>query len=273
MIEYLLVLIITVTLVIAVSRGVGNPLQNYIQQNVLDLVGCMLRVGQFPTQSFGLCQAALEAEFDVDGNIENINSGNGSSGNNNNNSSDDAQANNDNQERGQNNGTSGNNGPRVRSQNSNGSINESGGGGPDGSDTQRLKVATNEVQSDEIPIRGGQNFNEPTVVVRRINLGDGQIGGSFSINRDPKAKKEAGVVASSVTSQRTPRALVEPNSPEVRFGILKPAPRSYASEVEEKKVGFSFVGTIKWIIIIAALLFILVFAGSQLNSIRKGWTN
>jgi len=288
MIEYLLILTLTVAVILAVSKGVGKPLQEYMQRNVLDLVGCMLRVGQFPTKSFGLCQNAIQIQMDVEGAYDNTGSGAGdSTGNANSSSTNDNNSNengnsdtngsgNDTSDQGDDAG----NRTRVRSNTGTGSLNDTGndsafGNGP----TKRIRISNDDSTAGDKEIstgsENGPNFGETTVIVRRIKREDGRVGGSFYVEGDERAGDEAQGPESyqAVTSQQNPRSEFDRQPSGRRFAIKQPTDNAVKGATKDEDVDFSFLGMIKWIIIIGVLLFIIIFAASQLNSIRKGWTD
>jgi hypothetical protein len=287
MIEYLLLLTLTVALVLAVSRGVGEPLQKYLKNNVLDMVGCMLRVGQFPAKSFGLCQNAIKIKMDAQAGQGGGGSGSGGTGNSSSSSNDENSAGSEDGDsngngsgpEGDSDGDDSSNRARVRSNNSAGGLNDSGddsafGNGP----TTRIKITNDDSAGEdkEIATGGGNNqFGETTIIVRRIKREDGRVGGSFMVTGEQSAgaDPEGPETYQSVSSQVNPRSEFDREPSGQKFSIPKPKDINAGAISKSEDVDFSFLGMIKWIIIIGVLFFILVFAASQLNSIRKGWTD
>jgi len=271
MIEYLLVLTLTVALVLAVSKGVGKPMQDYLQSNVLDLVGCMLRVGQFPTKSFGLCQQAIQVKMDVAANYGDSGNGNsGSSSANSNESSNSADRNNGNDK---NNNANRSNSARVRSNTSTGSLNESGGGSELGDGSKKIKISNDDSSGNNSFSIGINNLGTTTVIVRRIKREDGRVGGSFFIKENKSSKNDGSENYQAMKSQKTPKSEFDRTPTGLKFSIPKNGRNGQVTSKDDENVDFSFLGMIKWILIIVALFFIVVFAASQLNSIRKGWTD
>jgi hypothetical protein len=283
MVEYLLILVITVSLVMALSRGVGLPIKRYIEDNVLGLVSCMLRVGQFPSKSFGICSLdGANLNVDFEGNVPNLggeNTGSGSgtssrlSDSNTGGGSDGA----DGSSSGSNDSSqSGNSSePSFRSSNSTGSINE-GGNNPfdDVSSTSRINIGGDEDSNYDTKreLNISQNDGE-MVSVQRFGKED-RIGGSFSIDGDEIENQQDSASASSGTkSQEVPESLLETTTPKSSFSIPKEDSQRDLSSIQDEGIDFSFMNIIKWVIIIAIFVIIGFFTFTQLNSIRKGWTD
>lgn len=249
----------------ALSRGVGRPIQDYIQNNILSVVGCMLRVGQFPTKSFGLCQAAAQVNFEFAENVPNTGDGGGAA----NNSPSEA---NNNNNGGEQNRTPPRPAtptqPRFRSSNETSSIDSGGGSGapPD----KTIKISNDDSGPSSIARKGFSS--EPTVVVRRIRR-DGQLGGGFSIAKDKKEKFADGAAQVTTSAKAVPRDLITRRPTASRFSIPKPKSDSKKGPDTGLDAGFSITNLIKWILIIGILFIVGVFLASQLNSIRKGWTD
>jgi len=281
MIEYLLLLTLTVALVVAVGKGVGVPMGKYIDDNVLGVVRCMLRVGQFPTKSFGLCQGAVQAQLDVTGNFSTGSGGSNSASSANSSTSSSDSNNGDNS---QNNGsddgssTDSDDNTKIRSSNSTGAINDSGDQSELGlGTTTRIKIKNDDAGADSKISTGkvGAGFGETTVIVRRIKRKNERVSSRFTISEDGNSAYE-GVGPETYQANRSQKAPVsefDRQGKSNRFGIPKTKESDLRGPASDAEVSFSFLGMIKWIIIIAVLFFIVVFAASQLNSIRKGWTD
>lgn len=267
-VEYLLILVVTVALVMALSRGVGKPLQNYIKQNVIEVVSCMLKVGQFPTKAFGLCQAAAQARFDFNGNIPNTSSSSSSSAQTTNNSSD---SNNSGQNSSNNNNSSNNSSkPRFRSSNSSGSIDEGGSDSSDSSDISIVKIQSDDSGNGELSLKGFPTTGGQTVIIRKIR--GNRISSGFSLSED-ELKNTSKENFQKQTKRPVPVALRQERINESSFSIPKEKKRRPQSSEIKTELEFSFFGIIKWGIIFAILAVFGFFTMSQLNSIRKGWTD
>jgi len=289
LIEYLLILILTVSIIFGVMRGVGSPLVNYIQNNVFGLVGCMLRVGEGPQRAFDLCGGTAALEFNLgeltDNNPTGGNSGSTGGSSSSANSSSDGGGNNS------------NNSNNASNSDSTASINEpsgrssvdgdnNGGGGAGGgynssefgsnssnNGANRIKISSDEAGEDgSFDFKGG---GSQTTVVRRVRRSGEQIGGGFTL----VGREEA--INSSEFQQNTP----SPSKKKIPTDMNERKRKVSSFSVDEKKgtgakiddydpgSGFSFIKMLKWALIIAILVIFVLFTLSQLNSIRKGWTD
>lgn len=281
-IEYLLVLLLTVSLIIALSRGVAEPIVNHLQSKVFDLVGCMLRVGELPHIAYDICGGDEALNLDFQGALASTSGGGGGGATNSSDSTDSDNANNGGDSE---NSDSGDNGPNVRERSGNGSLDGNGrGGGPnrrggsndfafdDESGDQKIKLNNEEGGGDssfesKIPTADGT-----TVIVTKIRRKNEQVGGGFSLISDEEAKEN------EIQNTATPTTTVKSSNEKEPFRKVS----SFSVEENSKTRGpilddnggdeFSIMKFIKWGLIIAIIVIFLLFSLTQLNSIRKGWT-
>lgn len=282
MIEYILILVLTVAIIMALSKGVGRPLQSYLKNNVLNIISCMLRVGQFPTKSFGLCTEAAKVKFDFKGSFTGTtgSGGKGSStpGDNNGGDADDGSKDGKNGSNANNSEAGGSKkGSKFRPSSSSGALNENDSDPFGDSATQKIKIRTTDLgsgKSGELAMTGFEDLDGQTIIIRRIHKNN-RIGGSFFVSDDSASKEEADgkAFAQTSTKKALPLSLLEDSNVESSFSIPKAKSRGPADADLNVDVEFSFFGFLKWGIIIAVLVIFGFFTLSQLNSIRKGWTD
>lgn len=284
-IEYVLVLVLTVVLVLALSRGVAEPIVKHLQTKVLDLVGCMLRVGELPHIAFDLCGGDEALSLDFEGALASVNSGGSSTADSNNNTQT-TDSREDNSNRNENTNRGNDNNPDVRDQASNGSLDGGGGGRGRGSggrnsgdngffddesgDT-KFKIDSEEPASTssfegKFPTETGQ-----TVVVTKVRR-EQQVGGSFSLISDEEEKENetqsSGTSRVKISSSNDNEAVRKVSS----FKVEDNAKTNRSNMNNDQGGGFSLFKFIKWGLIIAIIVIFLLFSLTQLNNIRKGWT-
>ncbi len=270
-------------MVMALSKGVGRPIQEYIKNNVLGMVGCMLKVGQYPHIAYGICGEALQLKLDMKGSFTGTtgasggNSSSNSNSDNTDNNNGDSDGNNSDSENGDaNSNSSARNRTRYRSSGSTGSLGESDSDEFAGADSKVVKINTVDLganNNSELGVSGFQGEGGQTVIIRRIRRND-RIGGSFFLSGDEAEQAETPEAnVPTKQTQRLPTALISERATEESFAIPKSKKRGPQNTTIDTEVEFSFFGIIKWGIIIAVLGIFGFFTMSQLNSIRKGWTN
>ena len=271
LVEYLLILVLTVSIISAVMNGVGKPLASYMS-NIYKLVGCMLRVGEGPNIAFNLCGGWPSLELNKDalnavGSIGGSNSGGDGSDDNTNNS----------------NSSESNQSSNITTPSNRRSIDGSGnrnGGNSNFGDS------TDPNQPNKIKIEGdkpgdGDSFNysgsnQKTVIIRRIRRsGGGQIDGGLTLVDKEKAinSGETGTVTPSPIKKKIPEKLRVNGKKVSSFTISSNNGQSDGAELYKENNSFSFIKMVKWAIIIAIIFIFGAFTLSQLNSIRKGWTD
>lgn len=274
----------------ALSRGVGSPLQKYIQSNILDVVGCMMRVGELPHKSFGICQGASELKFNFNAALSE-NSGGGSGANSG--SSDKAKNGKDNED-GQNEKNSENSSassdsdrskskrrPRVRKSSSTSSLDSGPDFDSEFSNASRKTIKLNknadqigEDSSFDLDDGGIRNLGgDTTIIVKRKKRGNSRIMSNFSISGDEEEETATPQTGPTVVSEIKKNPSAPFSDRAVSFSVPKPKDRGPAEIDLNMESDFSFMNLIKWALIIAIIIIFLVFAGTQLNSIRKGWTD
>ncbi len=250
----------------ALSKGVGRPLKDYIQNNILSVVGCMLRVGQFPTKSFGLCNKAVKLKFNVKGSFSTSSS---SSSNSNNKTQDSSEENKTAPQSESKNSTKT---TRYKPLNSTGSLDSSNQLKDSSNSPQIIKINndSDSINSSKLATSDLQNNQRRTVIIRRINRNN-RIGGSFFISENERKIQNPTPLTNQVKS--LPVSLIQNKIIESSFAISKPKNKDLKNTTLNNEIKFSFFGIIKWGIILAILAVFGFFTISQLNSIRKGWTN
>lgn len=266
--EYLLILVIAVAMISALGRGVAKPLKDYFQANVMEVVGCMLKVGKFPNEALGLCQSA--AELNISDSLASGSSGNGGSDSNRD-PNDSNTGSNQSSEESSTEGNNNNGTPfRASSRRSgSGSVDESSGA-PLGSNTKTIKLSNDDSDSGGNSFKNTEFLGESSdsVSIRKINK-DGSLSGSLSISNNEN--KDGSLASASTTAQKAmPEELSEKPIAESSFAVPKEKQRNLSSTGKDKGLEFSFFGIIKWGLIIALLGMLAFFTFSQLNSIRKG---
>ena len=269
LIEYLLILVLTVTILSAVARGVGVPVVDYMKNKVFNMVGCMIRVGERYDIAFDKCGGTAALSLD----LSELNSGQSSNSSANNSISD-----NSNQASTSNNRPNSNTNDRTgfRNSNSTGSVDGRSGSQDNNSGSEitnaKKRIKLNNEDS------GGSNFSfndgssDELVLVRRIKVG-----------KKIKNKTTLTTKKSKVLNEKNLNNL--PNSKKIEDEESKGRRRISSFSIEKSKQdleantdtlddeGFSFIKMAKWFLIIAIILMIGLFTLGQLNSIRKGWTD
>ena len=281
MIEYLLILILTVSIIFAIMNGVGRPVAGYMN-SIFELVGCMLRVGEGPAVAYNLCGGLPSLEFDT----SSLSSGSGggatnsNSNNSSNNNSDDS---NNSDSSGNNSGSSGS--TRINPPSGRGSVDGNGGrrGGVANNfgdndvgagQSNRIKVPEDELGNDSSFSASG--LGNQTVVIRRIRRRNTeQIGGSFSLVGQEEAVNSGafGEVSPGPVKKKVPDGPENTRRRTSSFTVESDKKANLGATVKDRDDGFSLMKMIKWAIIIAIIIIFGAFTLSQLNSIRKGWTD
>lgn len=288
-----MILTVTVAIIMALDKGVGKPLKNYLQNNVIELVGCMLRTGEYPNVSFGLCQGGDLLKFSFSSHVGDGGSsgGDGQGGRGSNKGS------NSNQQDSSSNkgGSSDSSGGDKNSENSSSSSGEgnsnrfrnrsSGGSGgidqqPDfedfSSNTRQISLESSDGeagQDGEFSSAGKfEDDSGTTTVVRRIRKNE-RIGGSFLISEE-NYDEETEITSEGGGTRKvsTPLAMREEGRGPSAFTIQPEKKKTYKKK-DDGGFDFSFMNILKWILIGGILVVFGVFAFAQLNSIRKGWTD
>ena len=271
LIEYLLILVLTVTILSAVAKGVGVPVVDYMKNKVFDMVGCMIRVGERYDIAFDICGGVAALSLDLTELTEGQNQTGSNSG------SGPSQSTSSNNRTNSNNGGGGGSGGSCsgfRNSNSTGSVDGNGSNSGSGSEIagakNRIKIDNEDSGSSNFSSDNGAS--EPTVLIRRIKVGK-QIRDKITLSTKNNDSSGGQVINSSTKSKK-----IEDKEEKGRRRIS-----SFSVEKQKKDLGpdsgsledesFSFIKIAKWFLIIAIVLIIGVFTLGQLNSIRKGWTD
>jgi len=168
----------------------------------------------------------------------------------------------------------------VRSRNQTGSLNDNlDSSSFENGAVRRVRITNGDSDAGEDTelsnASDSSKFGDTTVIVTRIKRKEERVGGSFSIESETEGQYEAVAPESyrNVRTQKIKGNELEASATGSRFAIPKESENDIRGPAAAEDVDFSFLGMIKWIIIIGVLIFIGVFAASQLNSIRKGWTD
>lgn len=297
LVEYILILVLTIGIILALNRTLGQPLQQYTRNLVGDMVRCMLETGELPAQAMQVCGINVNFQsqpFDPNAAGSSLN-GQGTNGNNGQTGAGNNNANNDqdgNENQGNNDGSgnnqaadgdsqAGSNGNRIRSRSpgrSRGAIDT--GFDSDGVTSRKTNIST----GGDLAGGGEGSFelsgqdNNQVLVRRRIirRKGAQGIGGQFSLSGS-KTKTD-GFETPDRSIRRRSRVVASADNTEE---ALQKKPRQFKPPQPKKKkkgpnaeIGFQWnLGNlVKWGIIIVILIIFGVFAGNQLNAIRKGMT-
>jgi len=244
LIEYLLILVLTVAILSAVANGVGVPVVDYMRDKVFNMVGCMIRVGERYDIAFDRCGGTAALSLD----LTELRSGQSNTGN-------------------------GGGGTGFRNSNSTGSVD---GGGSNNSSGSEIANAKKRIKIDNED-SGNSNFSsndgtsDEITLVRRIKVGK-QIKDKITLS----AKKDDGSNDKGINSAPKSKKVEDEEAKGRRrissFSIEK-QDKGLGSDTASEDEGFSFIKMAKWFLIIAIVLMIGLFTLGQLNSIRKGWTD
>ena len=269
LVEYLLILVLTLSIILAVLRGVGSPLVDYMKDNVFGMIGCMLRRGEYPARAFGACGGTKALKLNLKEQLDSTSgSSTGGSGSSNNSTGSDS--------------SSSSNSSNIKEPDGRGSIDGSSrstntefgsGDSPADSANKRIKIASALGGDESFGYDGGTN--NQVLVVRRIRRRGGgeQISSGFSLVGREEAINagEVQLVTPEPSIKKVPREDIR--RPKVSsFSIRDTKKTDTQIENQDISSGFSFMQIIKWALIIAIIVIFGLFSLSQLNSIRKGWT-
>lgn len=271
LIEYVLMLIITVSLILALATQIFTPLQSFLKSYMGDYVQCLLEVGELPTlsgDSTAAADAGCNAKFES-ASVANgrppkdagpgsggsgSGSGEGSSRSGSSSSSSDGSS------------SGGGSGSYAGSSSRNGSSSmisrNRGPSGLDGSGGDAGKVT-------EIPVDSGQAStgffsptNNTTIYVRNpkktTSVG---IAGLSEADRKKIEKRD-------IANKRQAVASEGGDGPPPKKLIVKPPEPKKTFEAEEK--GFSIGNFIRFMFIAAIVIILLIFIGGQALQMSKG---
>lgn len=239
----------------------------------------MLRTGEFPNAAYGLCEKSYNMKV---GSLDGGGSSNSSSSGSKSSSSDGSDSKNkegSSEKKGSKKSSSdnGDSGANFRSSGSKqpASIDQGTPFDSNGrSDVKKVKINGGN-SGEEGSFELGAGFNDSsgsTVIVRRIRRGNDRIGGSFLISGDEAQNTQEESGSTKVSTAPLPSGMRE-SKPRVASFVIPKTSNKIQKESSDKGFDFSFMNIVKWTIIIAILVFFLIFTGNQLNSIRKGWTD
>lgn len=281
--EYVLMLIVTLSLIVGLSVHFIRPLGEYLEQNVGGYIQCLLETGELPfilvNNSNTECSTEnLQASTNTAGSGGST-GGSGSSGSegsaNRNTDSDSNRGSNRNRGSGSgnnnNNASSGGGGNSGPAQNRSGALTESGGGsgaGGGGSSNgpnrgQRL-VAKIGAESSSEGIGRGQN----AFYKFEQDMGRG-IRGTIPVERKPEEEKLASVRNPSEPPKAKRETQVE-NLRKRGFTAKMPAPQKTGGmDNENVDLGLNFGKYIRYLIIGGIIFALALMVFLQLNSLRK----
>ena len=283
LIEYLLVLVLTVSIVMAIMNGLGKPVARYME-SIFEVVGCMLRVGEGPAIAFQLCGGVEALQLDRaalggSGGASNKNGGKSSNDSSNNGGGGDSS----------NNGRGGdssnpNQENNIKTPDGRGSIDGNGRDRSSGSSNfdgnpidpdqpNRIKINEEEAGRDGSFSHSGSN--QDIVTVRRISRKNEQINSGFTLIEKQRAINEGefGSTTPAPIKKTAPESIEEKDRAVSGFAITDRKKQTSGLDGRKNSEDFSFIKLIKWGIIIAIIFIFMIFTLSQINNIRKGWTD
>ena len=274
LIEYLLVLVLTVSIVMAIMNGLGKPVARYME-SIFEVVGCMLRVGEGPAIAFQLCGGVEALQLDraaFGGSDGASNKNGGKSSNDSSNNGEGGDSSDSNQEN------------NIKTPDGRGSIDGNGRDRSSGSSNfdgnpidpdqpNRIKINEEEAGRDGSFSHSGSNQN--IVTVRRISRKNEQINSGFTLVEKQRAINEGefGSTTPAPIKKTAPESIEEKNRTVSSFAIIDRKRQNSGLDERKNSEGFSFIKLIKWGIIIAIIFIFMIFTLSQINNIRKGWTD
>ncbi len=262
-VEYILVLLITVSLILGVLYQFNDAFRSFLDSYFGDYIACLLETGELPAlggqgPNQGECNTGF-GQFSISQGRPKIppsnSSGNNSSGSN-----------------GGGSGSSSDSASNSRLRPS--SLSSSGGSGNAESFGQRGNANRPSVQS----VAGPQNNEDPT------GFGDNNSSASEgSVGRGRQVRKKIIVLGEDYLSdkeknpsdkvvakgKKTKKESEISNLKQARFPLSVPQAKQALPEIDGK--GFSFAFFIKFLLIAAIIIALLLFLGGQAMQIKKSW--
>ncbi len=288
MIEYILLLVITISMILLAMANLFRPMQNFLQNFMGTYVACLLTSGELPairTENTMKDQDPKCSFSMTGGNGAPGSGGTGSGGSNNPNG----------------NGNNGNNGNGSNGNNSNagngtgggsgdgGNVNEGGGGGRNsyaGSRSRRSGIGKSAFLRRSADGGSSSSDDASSGGTRYVNNLDKNKDDRFFRNRQKttqlNSRNGRGVFLTGMTEeeqkkierkiQSEPRTLPK-NSEEFsvpgKKSIVKPPPEKKKIAAEEKEESFTIGSFFKYILIAVILLLILILGGGQAFEMSK----
>lgn len=260
-IEYVLMLIITVSLILMLVTQIFKPMQAFVQSFMGDYMACLLETGELPALGQDTGQSECKINFqNVAGSVNNSSSSSGSSSNNSSSSSSTSKSSSNNSES----STSGSSGTYA------GSNSRSPG--------------NNSISRQRSPSKGIDSSSGPNGKVVEIALEGGGAGGFYRSNTGGTyvevGRRVASVPITGLTAEerkklekkgqganKTTSIQGEGFSPPIKKTAVK-KPDEKAQLVDEDKP-VTFGNFIRWLFIAALVIALLIFLGGQALQFSK----
>lgn len=263
--EYLLVLFVTVAIILGIMYQFNTAFKKYVQSYFGEYVACLLETGEMPSLGGdgGANATSCASNFEPFSlkNGRPLSGGSGGGGNGDDSRSDKA--------RGKNGGDKSNfsrsrnaslRAAKIPKGRNTRNADGSSGGGGSGSDDDKKKISR---RAGAAP---GGSYSMRTQRMR--DQGQIPISGSFTMGgmkKDSKpftARVAAGKKGAAGGSRSGKKLMIDPK----KF-------RTVASDDGSLELGLSFGDYIRYIIIFGIIIMIVVFFGGQLFQLKKGWNN
>ncbi len=246
-IEYILVLVVVVTIALGVMYQLNDAMKKYVQSYFGDYVACLLETGELPSLggSGGISADTCNAEYEAfslqkgrplkesgDSDGSSSSSANGSGRN-----------------------SSSSQGSKITRNNSslNGERANSGNGAAAGSINKNKRT---ELKSGY----GSSDSGQGSRAVQQRNRGQVRINTKIKMNKEKTVAKS--IDLNGKLRGRSPKKIL------VDMEKFRRKPAQATTDFD-----LSFGDYIRYIIIFAILIIILIFFGGQLNQLRKSWDN
>jgi hypothetical protein len=245
-IEYILVLVVVVSIALGVMYQLNDAMKKYVQSYFGDYVACLLETGELPSLggSGGINADTCDAEYEAFSlqNGRPLKEGDGSGGSSSSSNSS-----------GRSRSTDG--GSRVTRNNSslNGERANGGSGAAAGSinKNKRTELSRGSASSD---------VSQGARALQQRNRGQVRINTKIKMNKEKTVAKS--VDLNGKLRGRSPKKIL------VDMEKFRRKPAQASTDFD-----LSFGDYIRYIIIFAILIVILIFFGGQLNQLRKSWDN
>lgn len=284
MIEYLLLLVITISMILLAMANLFTPMQNFLQNYMGTYVGCLLSSGELPAirTENELKNGEQKCSFSITGGNAAIGNGGGVNGSKNGGSD------------GQGNGSSSAAESKAKSKNAktgNGKDSKENGGNASGAAYAGVasrssgfgKSAFNRGNSDNGGDQGGDEKTRGKRYINKLNKNgkDRYFKGSgnqaitntrYGRGIAIYALTENDVVSVEKSINQGPRAVAkmgEEFSTLPKKSILKPPPPKKENFVQSKDEEFTFGNYLKYIIIAVIILLVIILGGGQVFEMSK----
>lgn len=285
MIEYLLLLVITISMILLAMTNLFRPMQKFMQDFMGTYVACLLSSGELPAirSTNSLKDAEPKCNFSLVGGNAQFNNGQGSGGGNsgtgsNNQNSANTSSNSSNNSKGKDGGGSAK-GPSSEANSSSGSNSYAGSAGRRTSSSSGFMRRSSDSSSggDMAGEDGGKRYVNNLDKNGNDRFFRGDRRGSNNSGRNGRGIALGGLTEEDQKKierkiQSSPRAIPKSNeefSVPGKKTIVKPPPPKQKIAAAEKEEGFTIGNFLKYIIIAVILLLILILGGGQAFEMSK----